>query len=77
MNRNLWKENINSWFSPLASVNVKNNCTMYNNVKHVRMSNAKIKGLYLIDFLINHLYNHGEKQFFFNFHFFLNINIHG
>ena len=30
---------------------------MYNNVKHVRMSNAKIKGLYLIDFLINHLNN--------------------
>ena len=27
-----------------ASVNVKNNCTMYNNVKNVRMSNAKIKG---------------------------------
>ena len=22
----------------------KNSCTMYNNVKHVRMSNAKIKG---------------------------------
>ena len=29
--------------SPLASANVKNSCTMYNNVKHVRMSNAKIK----------------------------------
>ena len=43
----LWNgRNINSWFSPKTSAYVRNNCTMYNDVKHVRLSLLKLKGHY-------------------------------
>ena len=52
MNRHhLWNwRNINSWFSPKTSPYVWNNCTMYNDVKHVRLLLLKLKGHYIISF---------------------------
>ena len=56
----LWNwRNINSWFLSMTSANVRNNCTVYNNVKRVRSVDAnKNKGSLLLCILFSYTYSY-------------------